>query len=132
MANPDATVLVVDDDPDVLMVASTALANQGYKVLEANSGADALRLLHEQPGVSLLFTDIVMPGEIDGFELAHQAKQFLPSLRVVYTSGFLKDIPWGGKGIGYGPLLQKPWRQAQLIAAVEAQLRGGAGSAGQN
>jgi len=40
MANPDATVLVVDDDPDVLMVASTALANQGYKVLEANSGAD--------------------------------------------------------------------------------------------
>ena len=113
-------VLVVDDDPDVLFMASTALSIEGFTVVEASNGADAIGILRERPEIDVLFTDIVMPGEVDGFELAHLAKQLRPELRVLYTSGYIRDIPWGQKGVGYGPLLPKPWRQDQLSQIVHA------------
>ena len=59
-----------------------------------------------------------MPGEMDGFELAHQAKQLRPDLRVAYTSGYSKEIPLGENGLGYGPMLPKPWRQDQLVRTI--------------
>src|SRR5690348_13293238 len=74
-------VLVVDDEPDVLELASMILSLQGYTVVEAANGAEALETLREQPKIEVLFTDIVMPGGLDGFELAHQAKQLRPDLR---------------------------------------------------
>lgn len=128
MAKSAFTVLVVDDDPDVLDVASIVLSSEGYTVLQAADGTEALRIIQAHPEIDLLFTDIVMPGNVDGFELAHRARQMRPSLRVLYTSGYIKNPPWGQKGIGYGPLLPKPWRQAQLRQSV-SDLLGGAGPA---
>lgn len=125
MANSAPIVLAVDDDPDVLMIASTVLSEQGFTVLEAVNGAEALKVIEARPDIDLLFTDIVMPGDIDGFELAHQAKQLRPALRVVYTSGYMKKVPWGDHGVGHGPLLQKPWRQGQLIQTILTSLQGG-------
>ena len=123
MANPDATVLVVDDDPDVLMVASTALANQGYKVLEANSGADALRLLHEQPGVSLLFTDIVMPGRLNGIALASELRARDPAARILFTSGFSSPVTLRAKIDGFdADLISKPYRKTELAFLVRSVL----------
>jgi CheY-like chemotaxis protein len=96
-----------------------------YTVVEAANGAEALETLREEPKIEILFTDIVMPGGLDGFELAHQAKQLRPDLRVVYTSGFIKEIPWGEKGLGYGPLLPKPWRRDQLVQVIQSVVRDG-------
>jgi hypothetical protein len=126
MLAPAPVVLVVDDDPDVLLVASTLLSAQGYTVLEASSGEEAMQIMRDHPEVAILFTDIVMPGEVDGFELAHQAKQLRPSLLVIYTSGYIEQIPWGEKGVGYGPLLSKPWRREQLLELVRSVVEGGA------
>jgi CheY-like chemotaxis protein len=127
MPTPAPVVLVVDDDPDVLLVAATLLGDQGYTVLEASSGAEAMQIMHQHPEIAILFTDIIMPGDVDGFELAHQAKQLRPALRVIYTSGYIEQIPWGEKGVGYGPLLPKPWRKEQLLDLVRSMLDGAAG-----
>ena len=113
MANQPITILIVDDEPDVLDLAKTCLLDQGYQVLTAGNGAGALRLLEGRSDVALLFTDIVMPGSIDGFELADRAKRMHPGLRVLYTSGFLKD-----EGVWHGSLLPKPWRLSHLQDAV--------------
>jgi CheY-like chemotaxis protein len=125
MAKSAPVVLVVDDDPDVLLIASTILSDAGYTVLEAAEGAEALSILQAHPEIDLLFTDVVMPGDVDGFELAHRAKQSRPDLRVVYTSGYIKNLPWGEKGIGYGPLLAKPWRQNELLHHIRGAFDGG-------
>ena len=110
-------ILVVDDEPDVLDMASFYLADQGYQVVTAGNGAAALRALEQNPDVALLFTDVVMPGGIDGLELADRARRLHPGLRILYTSGFLKD-----EGVWHGSLLPKPWRLSHLDEAVKRAL----------
>ena len=112
------TILVVDDDEDVLALARAYLEDQGYHVLHAPNGAEGLRILKASK-VDLLFTDIVMPGDMDGFDLAEQARQACPGLRVLYTSGFLKELPRRGKSHPEGAMLPKPWRLAHLDEAVK-------------
>ncbi len=113
----DFTVLVVDDDPQVLETAAAAFAEIGLTVLRAEHGAEALEILRENPEIELLFTDINMPN-MTGWELAHTAKQTYPNLKVIYTSGYIKRYPIGQHGMGYGPLLPKPWRHNQLRERV--------------
>lgn len=110
-------ILVVDDEPDVLDMACFHLVDQGYNVIAAGNAAAALQALEDNPDVALLFTDIVMPGGIDGFELADRARQLHPGLRILYTSGFLKD-----EGVWHGSLLPKPWRLSHLDEAVKRAL----------
>ena len=110
-------ILVVDDDPDVLTVASMTLAADGYEVLSAHNGSEALAILQANRDVDLLFTDIVMPGSIDGFDLAERAKQMRPGLRVLYSSGYLRD-----EGVWHGSLLTKPWRPDDLQTAIKNAL----------
>jgi CheY-like chemotaxis protein len=117
----DLTILVVDDDPQVLEVAATACAEIGLTVLRADDGPGALEILRENPEVELLLTDISMPN-MTGWELAHAAKQKYPDLKVIYTSGYIKTYPIGQHGMGYGPLLPKPWRGNQLREQVRAVL----------
>jgi CheY-like chemotaxis protein len=117
----DSTVLVVDDDPEVLEVAVTACEEIGLTVLSAGDGAGALEMLRENPEVELLLTDIGMPN-MTGWELAYTAKQKYPNLKVIYTSGYIKTYPVGQHGMGYGPLLPKPWRRNQLRQQVRAVL----------
>ena len=118
MSGTRHTILVVDDDEDVLALARTYLEDQGYKVLHASNGAEGLRIL-EAADVDLLFTDIVMPGEMDGFELAERARQSRPRLRVLYTSGFFKERPRRRETAPDGAMLPKPWPLAQLKEAVK-------------
>ena len=112
---PGLKVLVVDDDEDVRVVTCAALEIDGHAVLSAANGRDALALLDANPDIALLFTDIVMPGGIDGFDLAERAKRKHPRLHVVYTSGYLHD-----EGVWDGLLLKKPWTPEDLKSALGA------------
>ena len=118
MPDSTRTVLIVEDDEDIRLIGACYFRELGFDVLEATSGNEGLRVLEERADIDLLFTDIVMPG-LDGFELAHLATQKRPNIRVLYTSGYLKDIPWGEMGVGYGRLLKKPWRRDGLKIEVD-------------
>lgn len=109
------TILVVDDDPDILEYASEVLRECGYAVLKAADGTAALRLLDDGGRVDLLFTDVVMPG-IDGFEVARRALLQVPGLKVLFASGYVADPP------RETALLKKPYRAQQLAVEVEAAL----------
>ena len=117
----DSTVLVVDDDPEVLEVAVPTCEEMGMNDFRAENGPDALEVLRDNPKIELLLTDIGMPN-MTGWELAHAAKQKYPDLKVIYTSGYIKTYPVGQHGMGYGTLLPKPWRGNQLREKVRMAL----------
>jgi CheY-like chemotaxis protein len=109
-----ARVLVVDDEPDLRELAGTWLESLGYTVAMADSAAKALEQL-QTGDFDILFTDVVMPGGMDGLELARQARQQRPGLRVVLTSGYsnrLQTIPELP-----GILLPKPYRKKDIEKA---------------
>jgi CheY-like chemotaxis protein len=118
--NPAAgqTILVVEDEPLVRMDISEALRNHGYRVLEAASGDDALRLLAEGKSIHLVFTDVRMPGRSDGFDVARRAEQ--SGLPVVVTSGHVypHEVPQGLR-----PLVAKPYSHAQVLSLIHRKLR---------
>jgi CheY-like chemotaxis protein len=113
-----ATVLVVDDEPEVLAIAAEILQDGGYRVIEATSPRRALDVLEHEPGIELLFTDVIMPG-MNGFELARRARALRPGLRILYTSGYVRD---GAQTPGPERMLRKPWRAAQLADEVRHAL----------
>lgn len=82
------TILVVEDDARVRRIAVARLLDAGYRVVEAETGAEALQLLADHPEVSLVFTDMVMPGGMTGNELAHHVRRFRPGMKILVTSGY--------------------------------------------
>lgn len=80
-------VLVVEDEPLVRMVAADGLNDEGFDVLEAGSAQEALDILNARSDVGVLFTDVNMPGSVDGVQLARLVHERWPNLRVVVTSG---------------------------------------------
>jgi CheY-like chemotaxis protein len=110
-----ATILLVEDEDDLRELAVELLQDEGYRVKTARNGVEGLEKIMADREIDLLFTDIVMPGDIDGWELARRSKKLRPELRVLYTSGFLRSIPADERELGYGPLLPKPWRPRQLL-----------------
>ena len=124
MIEPAKTILVVEDDRDVREVALAVLEGTGYRVLEAASGDDAYRLLMAHPDlqIDLLFTDVVMPGRLDGIDLANAARALRPQLRVLYATGFANLVRANRDSELQGPLLCKPYRPGELRAAIVALL----------
>ncbi len=114
-------VLVVDDESDNRELAQLALVEQGYRVLTAPNAEVALAIMRAVvPDV--LFTDIIMPGDVNGLELAKAAKRLHPSIKVIITSGYdfmLRDASTRQ----FGKVLQKPYRVLQLVAEIEWVLR---------
>jgi CheY-like chemotaxis protein len=121
--NPDAppVVLVVEDEALIRMGAADQLERNGYEVLEAGSAAEALAILKARPEVQVLFTDIDMPGELDGMELAERVHQRWPKVLLLVTSGrsSLKDadIP------DHGMFLAKPYGGENLSGAMTELFR---------
>jgi PAS domain S-box-containing protein len=120
------TVLVVDDDAAVLDLAVHHLTALGYRVLSAQSGEAAMELLARAgaPRVDLLFTDIVMPGGVNGLALAARARALRPGLRVLLASGYSDDLLPGGAGPPPDgvDVLAKPYRRTDLAGRVRAAL----------
>lgn len=113
------TILVVEDDLAVQETVVETLKGLGYKVLRADNGRSALSFLENGTHVDLLFTDVVMPGELRSPELARKAKVLLPNLGVLFTSGYTSnDILHGGKLDAGVELLSKPYRREDLARRI--------------
>jgi PAS domain S-box-containing protein len=117
------SILLVEDDDGVRAFASEALRDLGYRVAEASGGKAALSILDTAHDLNLLLTDVVMPGEYNGRELADEAVRRRPGLRVLYMTGYSRDaIKWRG-GLEPGiHLLAKPFSQEELAAKVRKRL----------
>jgi CheY-like chemotaxis protein len=114
------TILVVEDDRDVRELATTVLEAAGHRVLEAASGDDAYRLLLAHPDlrIDLLFTDIVMPGRLDGIDLGNEARTLRPQLKVLYATGFANLVREHREEELRGLVLTKPYRPGELLRAI--------------
>ena len=116
-------VLVVEDDTEVLDVAVESLHRIGYDVITAPNGPEALAILRREPAIDILFSDVVMPGGMNGIELARTASRLRPQLRVLLVSGYptpgLPTSQARGGGLEFA-FLNKPYRSAELAAALRA------------
>ena len=123
-ARSGETVLVVEDEAQVREMTVTALRDLGYVVRHAPNGAEALRLLSESLPVTLLFTDIVMPG-MTGRELADHALAARPGLRVLYTTGYTRNaVVHDGTLDPRTAFLAKPFNMADLANKVRQTIDG--------
>src|SRR5438445_1131132 len=115
------TILVVDDDRMVLEYCNHVLSGlSGFQVLKARSGAEAIDTAARHPGpIDLLVSDISMPGEIGGIELAERLALMRPGIRVLLISGYSEENPSLKDGWQF---LAKPFGPFDLIAKVEATL----------
>ncbi len=131
VAGGSETILLVEDDESVRHYALAALRSFGYRVVEAADGPAAMAVLVERDDIDLLFTDVVMPGGMNGRELADAARQRRPALRVLYTSGYTENaiVHHGRLGAG-AQLLSKPYRRSELDRAVRQALKPAAEAAG--
>jgi len=120
---PACTVLVVEDDPDVRNITASRLAEFGHRVLEAENAKAALDVLGGRDAIDLLFTDIAMPGGMNGLELARRAVQLRPGIRVLFVSGYTSSTHT--ENSTPGEFLQKPYRQEDLGRALYRALRRG-------
>ncbi len=116
------TILLVEDEAEVRRLAAEMLIRQGYRVIEAASGPDAMRVWASQSdAIDLVITDVVMP-KMSGHELAAQLRSSRPGLRVLYISGYTEDVVARHGVDTHTTLLQKPFTSEALARAVRAVL----------
>jgi CheY-like chemotaxis protein len=111
----DITVLVVEDEALVRLDVVDYLEREGFHVLEAAHAAEAIQILEREPSISIVFTDVDMPGTMDGLKLAAAIRDRWPPVKIVVTSGHktveITDLPDGGV------FFSKPYRHEELASA---------------
>jgi len=112
-------VLLVEDDADVRTVIRRQLTDIGHMVIEAPAGNEALAIIDDVPELSVLVSDIVMPGTMDGRHLAQLAKRRRPGLRVVLVTGYAGELDVQGGRHKSFTVLRKPCTKEELAAAIE-------------
>ncbi|WP_316979866.1 PAS domain S-box protein [Shumkonia mesophila] len=126
-----ATVLLVEDDPDVRAAVAMVLKSAGYRVREAEDGATALTVLDADASIGLVFSDVVMPRGINGFDLAREATRRRGDLKVILTSGYPEsELQNSGLAKSGFRLLAKPYAKSELLETLAAMLGGEESSAG--
>jgi PAS domain S-box-containing protein len=115
------TVLIVEDEPEVLDAAAQLFRSIGYEVVTTTNGVDAMAILKRRSDIDILFTDVVMPKGMTGIQLARQAREFRPDLKVILASGF----PLPALREQYGRIddfafVVKPYLLAELAKALRA------------
>ncbi len=113
-------VLVVDDEAVLRLIASDVLEENGFQVLEAENAKAALKMLAEHPGVRVLFTDINMPGALDGLDLAREVHVRWPAIKLVVTSGRAK--PLGREMPDSVRFVAKPYSPDRLVEEIRQAL----------
>jgi PAS domain S-box-containing protein len=117
------TILVVEDDPDVRTLTVTLLSELGYEILEAADAEGALRALAQSSRINLLFTDVVLPGGVNGPELAAEVRRRRPGISTLFTSGYTEEALVHQNRLDEDvDLLNKPFQKADLALAIRAVL----------
>jgi signal transduction histidine kinase len=115
------TVLVVEDNAEVLELAVNTIGDLGYRVLTAADGPSALDIVRGDATIDLLFSDVVMPGGMNGFELVNKARAIRAGLRALVTSGYA-NVHRPGANRPDVPLLLKPYRRGDLAQCIRMAL----------
>jgi PAS domain S-box-containing protein len=118
----DETVLLVEDNPNVRRTVKRQLNDLGYATIEAEDGQEALRLVDAGVEFDLLLTDVVMPGGLNGYELAEIVERLRPSSRILFTSGYTELAAAGLESTRKGPLISKPYSRRDLGRAIRSAL----------
>jgi CheY-like chemotaxis protein len=109
-------ILIVEDEPLVRMGAVDTISEAGFEVIEAGNADEAIAILERRTDVHLVFTDIHMPGSMDGLKLAHFVRHRWPPVKIIATSGHARiaedDLPEGGR------FLPKPYATHEVIGAI--------------
>jgi CheY-like chemotaxis protein len=113
---PPPTILVVEDDVLVRSLVATYLRDSGFDVIEANGADEAIRFLQAELTVDIVFSDIQMPGSMDGFGLAQWMRRERPWLKIILTSGAARTAQEAG------PILAKPYDYAELERHIRSLL----------
>jgi diguanylate cyclase (GGDEF)-like protein len=121
-ARASIRILVVDDEADIRELIALWLTDSGYSVVTADSGAAALRVLETDRAVTLLFTDILLPGGMDGFDLGRQARAIHPALKTLYMSGYVRPDAARTAERASATLLAKPFRLSHVLEGVDIAL----------
>jgi DNA-binding NtrC family response regulator len=115
---PSPTVLVVEDEALILFSIADELRDAGFDVLEASNADAAVVLMESHPEVSILFTDIDMPGSMDGLKLSSAVRTRWPEVQIIVTSGHIKisaeNLPVAGHFVA------KPYSSTHLISTMRA------------
>jgi signal transduction histidine kinase len=123
-AHDGEVVLAVEDDPDVLSAVVENLADLGYRVLSARNAAEGLEQLRLAARIDLLFSDIVMPGGMNGVQLASEAMRLRPDIRILLTSGYTNQALEGADALPPNlDVLPKPYRRAELATRLQLVMR---------
>lgn len=120
MGQESWSVLVVEDEANVRLVAASYLEDIGLTVFEADDADKALEIITAHPEINLVFTDIQMPGNLDGLSLIQQISVQHPKIEIIVTSG--KAIVPDGEMPQYGTFVQKPYELNRIKAIIEAKL----------
>ena len=125
MPGGEETILVVEDEDDVRETVLALLEELGYRTLEAADGSAALGIVQSGRQIDLVLTDVMMPGGIDGPELAIRTQELRPELKILFTSGFadgkvLKRIDQ----VSGSALIAKPYRNEELALRIRQILDG--------
>ena len=116
-------ILVVEDDADVRAVVADMVADLGYRVLQAEDGRSALAILRSGVPIDLLFTDVVMPGPLNGRELAVRSQELVPTIAILFTSGYTENaIIHHGRLDDEVILLSKPYDKDELALKIRLAL----------
>ena len=121
-------MLVVEDDDQVRETAVELLSELGYRVLKASNADAALSVIESGLAIDLLFTDLIMPGSLHGYEIAATALDQRPGLKVILTTGFSGTTRFQIPAVlTDAPILRKPYRRRDLAVLLRRILDGNAG-----
>jgi two-component system, response regulator PdtaR len=117
MSRLSPVILIVEDELLIRMDSAEAIENAGFEVIQADNADDAIAILEARTEIRVVFTDIQMPGSMDGLKLARIVRDRWPPIKIVATSGFVRveddDLPAGSV------FLPKPYRGAEVVATLK-------------
>jgi CheY-like chemotaxis protein len=119
------TILLCEDDEAVRQFSMESLGELGYRVIEAEDADSALKLMRDSAPLDLLFTDVVLPGGKTGADLAREARQLQPGLKVLFTTGYARSALDDNRVDGGAEVLPKPFSIDELATRLRRMLDSG-------
>jgi CheY-like chemotaxis protein len=116
------TILIVEDEVLIRLDVADYLRGCGYRVIEAGNAPEAIAILQSGRRIDLVFSDVQLPGSMDGFSLARWVRAHQPEVKVILTSGVARSAQLAGELCVEGPLEKKPYDQRHLLERIRATL----------